>query len=96
MINLDKDAMIENAKDNAAFKDFMEKNPDANVMVKTLDKVEVERIIKEVPKLKGLKDEDISKGLISVKAMKTTIGIPEDSVKTVYLDPKTGKVVMEL
>ncbi|MBD3226848.1 MAG: hypothetical protein GF329_01565 [Candidatus Lokiarchaeota archaeon] len=93
---MDKDAMIENAKANNAFKDFMDKNPDAKVMVKNLDKSEVDRIIKEVPKLKGLKDADTSEGLISVKAMKTTIGIPEDSVKTVYLNPKTGEVVMEL
>ncbi|MHA1229172.1 MAG: hypothetical protein ACTSRP_09825 [Candidatus Helarchaeota archaeon] len=93
---MDKDVAIENAKANEAFKEFIEKNPDVNITVRNLDKKEVERIIKETPKLQGLKDADIKEGLISVKAMKTTIGIPEESVKTVYIDPKTGKVVMVL
>ncbi|MHA1270097.1 MAG: hypothetical protein ACTSPY_09955 [Candidatus Helarchaeota archaeon] len=93
---VDKDSLIENAKANDVFKDFLEKNPDVNIQVRELDKGEVERIVKETPQLQGLKDADISSGLISVKAMKTTIGIPEDSVKTVYIDPKTGKVVMVL
>ena len=91
-----KDTLIEKAKSDNAFKDFLKKNPDVNIQVRNLDKQEVERIMKETPTLKGLKDADISSGLVSVKAMKTTIGIPEDSVKTVYLDPKTGKVVMVL
>ncbi|MHA1310711.1 MAG: hypothetical protein ACTSWR_09755 [Candidatus Helarchaeota archaeon] len=93
---MDNDTIIENAKANDVFKDFIEKNPDAKITVRNLDKNEVERIMKETPKLQGLKDADIKEGLISVKAMKTTIGIPEDSVKTVYIDPKTGKVVMVL
>lgn len=93
---MDKDTLIEKAKANNAFKEFLKKNPNAQIQVRNLDKKEVERIIKETPTLKDLKNSDISKGLISIKAMKTTIGIPEDSVKTVYLDPKTGKVVMVL
>ena len=93
---MDKDSIIESAKAHNEFKEFIEKNPDVNIMIKNLDPKEVERIIKETPQLRGLRATEIKEGLISVKAMKTTIGIPENSVKTAYIDPKTGKVVMVL
>ena len=72
------------------FKEFMDKNADAKVVTRTLDKKELERIMKEHPQMfKDTKPQEI----IMVQAMKQTLGIPEESQKTVFIDPKTGKVI---
>ncbi|MFX1296554.1 MAG: hypothetical protein ACFFD2_17065 [Promethearchaeota archaeon] len=86
----DKDAELK-AMDDPAFKNFMEKNADAKIHVRTMNSKEVERIIKEHPaKFKDSKPQEV----IMVQAMKQTLGIPEESQKTVFIDPKTGKVIM--
>ena len=85
-----KDAELK-AMDDPGFKDFMAKNADANVHVRTMDAKEMERIMKEHPgMMKDVKPTEV----IMVQAMKTTMGLPEDSQKTVFIDPKTGKVLM--
>ncbi|MHA1359291.1 MAG: hypothetical protein ACTSQI_09650 [Candidatus Helarchaeota archaeon] len=89
---------IDNAKDiemkalaDPAFKAFMEKNADATIHTRTIDKKEMERIMKEHPeKFKDTKPQEV----IMVQAMKQTLGIPEESQKTVFIDPKTGNVLM--
>lgn len=79
------------AMEDLAFKDFMDKNKDAKVYVRTIDSKEMQRIMNEHPKkFKDMKPTE----LIMVQAMKQTLGIPEESQKTVFLDPKTGKVLM--
>jgi len=89
---------IENAKDaemraltDPKFKEFMDKNVEAKIHSRTIDKKEMERIMKEHPeKFKDAKPQEV----IMVQAMKQTLGIPEESQKTVFIDPKTGKVLM--
>jgi hypothetical protein len=89
---------VTNAKDaemkaltDPKFKEFMDKNVDAQIHTRTIDKKEMERIMKEHPqKFKDTKPQEV----IMVQAMKQTLGIPEDSQKTVFIDPKTGKVLM--
>ena len=73
------------------FKDFMEKNKDARVMVRTIDKKEMERIMSEHP---GMFKDSAPQEVVMVQAMKQTLGIPEESQKTVFIDPKTGNVIM--
>ena len=86
----EKDAELK-AMDDPVFKDFMDKNTDAKIHTRTMDKKEVERIMKEHPdKFKDTKPQEV----IMVQAMKQTLGIPEESQKTVFIDPKTGKVLM--
>ena len=89
-INNLKDAEMK-ALTDPAFKDFMEKNADAKVHTRTIDKKEMERIMKEHPqKFKDTKPQEV----IMVQAMKQTLGIPEESQKTVFIDPKTGDIIM--
>jgi hypothetical protein len=85
-----KDAEMK-ALTDPKFKEFMDKNADAKVHTRTIDKKEMERIMKEHPeKFKDTKPQEV----IMVQAMKQTLGIPEESQKTVFIDPKTGKVLM--
>ncbi|MHA1267298.1 MAG: hypothetical protein ACTSRS_18820 [Candidatus Helarchaeota archaeon] len=73
------------------FKEFVEKNKDARITVRTLDKKEMERIMREHPgKFKDAEPQEV----IMVQAMKQSLGIPEESVKTSFIDPKTGKILM--
>jgi len=73
------------------FKAFIDKNKDAKVYTRTLDSKEMERIMKEHPKMfKDTKPQSV----IMVQAMKQTLGIPEESQKTVFIDPKTGKIIL--
>ena len=73
------------------FKQFMAKNKDAKVNVRKIDAKELARIMKEHPdKFKDKKPQEV----IMVQAMKQTLGIPEESQKTVFIDPKTGKILM--
>jgi len=84
-----KDAQAK-AMDDTAFKQFMEDNEDARVLTRKIDAKEMARIMKEHPKMfKDAKPTEV----MMVQAMKPTLGIPEDSQKTVFLDPKTGKVL---
>lgn len=84
-----KDAELK-AMDDPQFKDFMSKNKDARVYTRTINAKELERIMSEHPeKFKDTKPQEV----IMVQAMKRTFGIPEDSQKTVFIDPKTGKVL---
>ncbi|MHA1651433.1 MAG: hypothetical protein ACTSYB_14670 [Candidatus Helarchaeota archaeon] len=84
-----KDAELK-AMEDPAFKEFMDKNADAKVYIRTMDAKELERIMKEHPeKFKDSKPQEV----IMVQAMKQTIGIPEESQKTVFIDPKTGKII---
>ncbi len=85
-----KDAELK-AMDDQEFKAFMEKNKDANVNVRTIDKNEMKRIMSEHP---GKFTDSEPQEVVMVQAMKPTLGIPEESVKTVFIDPKTGKVIM--
>ena len=86
----DKDAEMK-AMEDPAFKDFMDNNADAKVYVRTMDAKEVERIMKEHPdKFKDAAPQDV----IMVQAMKQTLGIPEESQKTAFIDPKTGKILI--
>ena len=86
----EKDAELK-AMEDPVFKDFMDKNADAKIHTRTIDKKELERIMKEHPdKFKDTKPQEV----IMVQAMKQTLGIPEESQKTVFIDPKTGKVLM--
>ena len=85
-----KDAELK-AMDDPQFKDFIDKNKDARVYTRTIDAKELERIMSEHPdKFKDTKPQEV----IMVQAMKQTLGIPEESQKTVFIDPKTGKVIM--
>lgn len=84
-----KDAQ-EKAMDDDAFRQFMEENEDAKVLTRKIDAKEMQRIMKEHPKM--FKDSKPKEAMM-VQAMKPTLGIPEESTKTVFLDPKTGKVL---
>jgi hypothetical protein len=68
----------------------MEDNEDAKVLARKIDAKEMARIMKEHPKM--FKDAKPKEAMM-VQAMKSTLGIPEESQKTVFLDPKTGKVL---
>ena len=89
-INNVKDAEMK-ALSDPAFKAFMDKNADAKVYTRTIDKKEMERIMKEHP---GQFKDTAPQEVIMVQAMKQTLGIPEESQKTVFIDPKTGNIVM--
>jgi ABC-type antimicrobial peptide transport system ATPase subunit len=85
-----KDAEMK-ALTDPMFKQFMAKNKDAKVVTRKIDAKEMERIMKEHPKMfKDVKPKEV----MMVQAMKPTLGIPEESQKTVFIDPKTGKVLL--
>jgi len=85
-----KDAEMK-ALTDPQFKQFMAKNTDAKVVTRKIDAKEMERIMKEHPKMfKDVKPKEV----MMVQAMKGTLGIPEESQKTVFIDPKTGKVLL--
>ena len=73
------------------YKQFMDNNKDARVLTRKIESKEMERIMAEHPsKFKDAKPQEV----IMVQAMKQTLGIPEESQKTVLIDPKTGKVLL--
>ncbi|NVM53110.1 MAG: hypothetical protein HWN66_05360 [Candidatus Helarchaeota archaeon] len=85
-----KDAEIK-AMEDPTFKQFMDNNKDARVMTRKLDAKELERIMKEHPTMfKDAKPKEV----VMVQAMKQTLGIPEESQKTVFIDPETGKIII--
>jgi len=84
-----KDAQVK-AMEDPAFKQFMEDNEDAKVLARKVDAKEMARIMKEHPKMfKDAKPTEV----MMVQAMRPTLGIPEDSQKTVFIDTKTGKIL---
>lgn len=85
-----KDAEMR-ALSDPKFKTFMEKNKDAKVLVRKIDAKEMQRIISEHP---GVLKDSAPQEAVMVQAMRPTLGIPEESQKTVFMDPKTGKILI--